>query len=145
MVAARVDLTRALGKDVSRWQWGRLHRLELRSPVLGGEGVPGPVRSLFNLGPYQVGGGSGAVDATAWNAGRGYEVTAGPSMRMVIDVGDFDRSTWVNLTGASGHPLDGHYDDQLGAWRDGRSFAWPFTEAATRRAADDEQRLVPPS
>jgi penicillin amidase len=145
MVAARIELTRALGKDVSRWQWGRLHRLDLRSPVLGGEGVPRPVRSLFNLGPYQLGGGSGAVDATAWNAGRGYEVTAGPSMRMVVDVGQFDRSTWVNVTGTSGHPVDSHYDDQVGAWREGRSFSWPFTDAATRAATDDEQQLVPRS
>ena len=145
MVAARIELTRALGKDVDRWQWGRLHRLELRSPVLGGDGVPAPVRSLFDLGPFQLGGGSGAVDATAWNAGRGYEVTAGPSMRMVVDVGQFDRSTWVNLTGVSGHPWDGHYDDQVGAWRKGTSFPWPFTDAATKEASDDEQQLVPRS
>jgi penicillin amidase len=145
MVAARIELTRALGKDVDRWQWGRLHRLELRSPVLGGDGVPAPVRSLFDLGPFHLGGGSGAVDATAWNAGRGYEVTAGPSMRMVVDVGQFDRSTWVNLTGVSGHPWDGHYDDQVGAWREGTSFPWPFTDAATKEAADDEQQLVPRS
>jgi len=145
MVAARIDLTRALGKDVSRWQWGRLHRLELRSPVLGGDEVPRPVRSLFDLGPYQVGGGSGAVNALTWNAGRDYDVTAGPSMRMVVDVGDFDRSTWVNLTGVSGHPYDSHYDDQVGAWRDGRGYPWPFSEAAAKGAADDEQRLVPRS
>ena len=143
MVAARIELTRALGKDVARWQWGRLHRLQLRSPVLGGDAVPNPVRSLFNLGPYEVGGGSGAVDALAWDAGLGYNVTAGPSIRMVVDVGDFDRSTWVNLTGASGHPYDSHYDDQLGAWKDGRSYPWPFTEGAVKQAADDEQRLVP--
>ena len=66
-------------------------------------------------------------------------------MRMVVDVGDFDRSTWVNLTGASGHPFDDHYDDQVGAWREGRAYRWPFTDAAMAKAAEDEQRLAPRS
>ncbi|GAB3693251.1 penicillin acylase family protein [Angustibacter aerolatus] len=143
LVAGRLELTRSLGKDPSKWQWGRLHRLELHHPVLGGSGVPAPVRSLVNLDGVAVGGGTGLVDATGWDAASGYQVVAGPSMRMVVDVGRFDDSTWVNLTGASGHPFDAHYDDQLGHWVAGRSYPWPFTEAAVRSATDDEQQLTP--
>ncbi|GMA86309.1 hypothetical protein GCM10025868_15590 [Angustibacter aerolatus] len=87
----------------------------LHHPVLGGSGVPAPVRSLVNLDGVAVGGGTGLVDATGWDAASGYQVVAGPSMRMVVDVGRFDDSTWVNLTGASGHPFDAHYDDQARA------------------------------
>ena len=36
-------------------------------------------------------------------------------MRQVIDVSDFDASTWVNLTGASGHAYNAHYADQVDA------------------------------
>jgi penicillin G amidase len=143
MVAARVDLTQSLGKDVDRWQWGRLHRLELTHGTLGGPGVPGPVRELFNRGPYQLGGGSGVVDATGWTAPQGYQVDRVPSMRMVVDLGDLDRSTWVNLTGASGHPYDDHYLDQVDHWATGRSYAWPFTQRAVQDASAQEQQLRP--
>jgi penicillin G amidase len=143
MVSARVDLTQSLGKDPARWQWGRLHRLELTHTPLGGAGVPGPVRSLVNRGPYELGGGSGSVDATAWAAPDGYQVSAVPSMRMVVDLGDLDRSTWVNLTGASGHPYDAHYLDQVDRWAAGRAFAWPFSPQAVKKAAGDVLELRP--
>jgi penicillin G amidase len=143
MVSARVELTRKLGKDVSRWQWGRLHRLELVHTPLGGASVPGPVRALVNRGPYELGGGTSIVDATGWTASAGYEVDWVPSMRMVVDLSDLDRSTWVNLTGASGHPYDAHYVDQAGHWADGRSYPWPFTRQAVDDAKADELTLSP--
>jgi penicillin amidase len=81
------------------------------------------------------------VDATAWDASTGsFAVTAGPSMRMVVDLGDLDSSTWVNLTGTSGHPASNHYADQLDAWATARTFPWPFTPAAT--SADAAERLT---
>jgi penicillin amidase len=145
MVAARLELTRQLGKDVSRWEWGRLHRLELEHTPLGGPSVPGPIRGMVNRGPYELGGGSSLVDATGWNAAEGYDVTAVPSMRMVVDLSDLDKSTWVNLTGASGHAYDAHYDDQVDHWATGRSYPWPFTQAAVKDATSDELTLKPAS
>ncbi len=140
---ARLDLTRELGKDPASWEWGKLHRVTLRHPVLGGDDVPGIVRSVFNRGPYEVPGGSAIVDATGWNASEGFEVNWGPSMRMVVDLSDLDASTWVNETGNSGHAYDAHYDDQVQAWAAGETFPWPFTEAAARKAAEDDLTLLP--
>ena len=51
LVEARLELTRELGKDPDKWQWGKLHRLTLEHRVLGGESVPAPVRWLVNEGP----------------------------------------------------------------------------------------------
>ncbi|MGN6303040.1 MAG: penicillin acylase family protein [Angustibacter sp.] len=143
MVAARVELTRKLGKDVSRWQWGRLHTLELVHTPLGGPSVPGPIRALVNRGPWQLAGGTSIVDATGWDASVGYQVDWVPSMRMVVDLADLDRSTWVNLTGASGHPYDAHYADQVDHWADGQSYAWPFSRAAVEDATSDTLTLNP--
>ena len=143
MVSARIELTTSLGKDPARWQWGRLHRLTLEHPVLGGQTVPAPVRALANRGPYDLGGGSATVDATGWTASQGYEVDRVPSMRMVVDLGDLDRSRWVNLTGASGHPGDAHYTDQTQAWARGRTYQWPFSAAAVKASTDDVLRLTP--
>jgi len=143
MVSARIELTTTLGKDPARWQWGRLHRLTLEHPVLGGQTVPAPVRALVNRGPYDLGGGSAIVDATGWTSSKGYAVDRVPSMRMVVDLADLDRSRWVNLTGASGHPGDAHYADQTQAWAQGRTYAWPFSAAAVSAATDDVLRLTP--
>jgi len=143
LVSARVDLTRSLGKDPSRWQWGRLHRLTLEHPLLGPDTVPAPVRALVNRGPWELGGGSAILDATGWTASEGFGVDKVPSMRMVVDLGDLDRSRWVNLTGASGHPAEGHYADQSDTWARGGSYSWPFTTAAVTAATPDVLRLEP--
>jgi penicillin amidase len=66
-------------------------------------------------------------------------------MRMVVDLGDLDSSTWVNLTGTSGHPASPHYADQFAAWASGETFAWPFTAAATTADAVDRLTLRPAS
>ncbi len=121
LVSARLDLTVEQSKQPSDWAWGKIHVLALEHPVLGGESIPGPVRDFVNPAPVGMPGGSSIVNATAWDAASGsFDVTAGPSMRMVVDLGDLDRSTWVTVTGTSGHPASKHYADQLdlGPWRD---------------------------
>jgi penicillin amidase len=143
LVEARLELTRELGKDPASWDWGKLHRLTLQHKVLGGEDVPEAVRWLFNEGPYDMPGGSAIVNANGWNAGEGYEVTAGPSMRMVVDLSDLDASTWINQTGVSGHPTDSHYSDQTDDWVAGVQRPWPFTEEAVRATDPDEMTLRP--
>jgi penicillin amidase len=140
LVQARLELTRELGKDPRGWDWGKLHRATLEHKVLGGEDVPAPVRWLFNEGPYDMPGGSAIVNANAWNASEGYEVTAAPSMRMVVDLSNLDHSTWINQTGVSGHAADDHYADQIQDWVDGTQRAWPFTRAAVE--ATDPQVLT---
>ncbi len=137
LVDARAELTKSLGKDPNKWQWGQLHQLTLKHPVLGGSGTPGIVRSVFNRGPWSLPGGSGLVDATGWTAYEGYSVDWVPSMRMVVDLGNLDQSTWVNLTGESGHAYSKHYVDQTDAWAHGRSYAWPFTSQAVAKSASD--------
>lgn len=144
MVDARRELTAALGREATDWRWGQLHPAAPEHPVLGGPSLPGMVRNLVNPDPVAVGGGSSIVDATAWNASSGsFAVTAAPSMRMVVDLGDLDASTWVTLTGTSGHPASVHYADQLGPWSRGETFPWPFTQAATEADARDRLTFTP--
>ena len=136
---ARDDLTRLSDRDPAAWRWGQLHRLELRSPSLGESGI-GVVERLVNRGGWQVGGGSSTVDATAWDAAEGFEVTAAPSMRMVVSLADLDESRWISLTGVSGHPASDHYTDQTDLWERGETIPWPFEQHAVEDAA--EHRLV---
>ena len=77
-----------------------------------------------------MGGGSSIVDATSWDAVEGFEVTAAPSMRMVVSLADWDDSRWINLTGVSGHPASSHYSDQTELFVDGETLPWAFTREA---------------
>lgn len=139
---ARWELTAKLGKDVSTWSWGRLHQLTLENQTLGTEG-PGIVRTLLNRGPWNLGGGEAAVNATGWNAAGGYGVMWVPSMRMVVNVGDWDKSRWINLTGASGHAYSANYTDQTDKWAKGELLDWSFSSRAVQESTGDTLTLAP--
>ena len=133
------------------WAWGDLHVLALEHPVLGGDSVPALVRRVFNPGAVEVGGGTSIVNATSFSTAAADElgrpdftVTAGPSMRMVVDLDDLDRSTWVTTTGTSGHPGSDHYTDQVQAWAAGETFPWPFGREAVEEAGAVTLTLRPP-
>lgn len=83
------------------------------------------------------------VNATAWNAAEGYEVTAVPSMRMLVDLGDLDASRWINLTGQSGHAFHRNYDDMVELWRTNRTVPMRSTADAVQAAAVDMLILEP--
>ncbi|MFI6766668.1 penicillin acylase family protein [Streptomyces sp. NPDC050355] len=142
MTDARYELTSKLGKNIDNWSWGRLHQLFLNNQTLGTDG-PGMLQGLFNRGPWNLGGGEAAVDATGWNAAGGYKVTWVPSMRMVVNLADLDKSRWINLTGASGHAYDTHYYDQTDKWAKGELLPWAFTEEAVKKAGKDTLTLSP--
>ncbi|WP_432156319.1 penicillin acylase family protein [Streptomyces sp. bgisy153] len=142
MIDARWELTAKLGKDIDTWSWGRLHRLFLKNQTLGTSG-PGFLQYILNRGPWKLSGGEAAVDATGWNAAGGYEVVWVPSMRMVINLDDFDKSKWINLTGASGHAFSAHYTDQTGKWAKGELLDWSFSRKAVDEDTGDKLVLKP--
>ncbi|MEU9377419.1 penicillin acylase family protein [Streptomyces sp. NPDC048255] len=142
MKDARWELTAKLGKDQSTWSWGRLHQLTLKNQTIGTEG-PGFMQWLLNRGPWNLGGGEATVNATGWNAASGYGVTWVPSMRMVVNLNDLDKSRWINLTGASGHAYNAHYTDQTTLWAKGELLEWPFGKEAVDKATVDTLTLKP--
>ncbi|MFD9717451.1 penicillin acylase family protein [Streptomyces sp. NPDC059076] len=142
MEDARWELTAELGKDISSWSWGRLHQLTLKNQTLGTDG-PGFLQYLLNRGPWNLGGGEATVNATGWNAAAGYEVVWVPSMRMVVNVGDWDKSRWINLSGASGHAYSAHYTDQTDKWANGELLDWSFSPKAVETNTVDTLTLTP--
>ena len=78
-----------------------------------------------------------------WDAAEGYEVTAVPSMRMVVDLRDLDRSRWIQLSGNSGHAFHEHYADQLPLWAAGRTLPWAFDDDAITKSTEDTLTLRP--
>lgn len=103
------------GENVSKWDYGSYNELLLKNPVLGD--VPF-VGRYFRIGPAPMSGASTTVKQTTRRLG--------PSMRMVLDAGDWDRSLMNVVTGQSGQPLSGHYRDQWESYYRGDSFPMRF-------------------
>ncbi|MER6129198.1 penicillin acylase family protein [Streptomyces sp. NPDC001795] len=142
MEDARWELTAKLGKDIDTWSWGRLHRLFLKNQTLGTDG-PGFLQYMLNRGPWKLDGGEATVNATGWNAAGGYGVVWVPSMRMVVNLDDLDKSKWINLSGASGHAYSAHYTDQTDKWANGELLSWSFSKSAVDKSTTDTLVLKP--
>ncbi|MGH3382182.1 MAG: penicillin acylase family protein [Actinoallomurus sp.] len=142
MKDADAELRHRLGDDPSKWKWGDLHKLELTNETFGDSGI-GPIEWLFNRGPLKLPGGDSLVDATGSDIQTGYGVDWVPSMRMIVDLADLDRSRWVNLTGASGHAFDAHYWDQAKLWARGDTTPMRATPGTIRREARRTLTLTP--
>ncbi|WP_347346343.1 penicillin acylase family protein, partial [Microbacterium sp.] len=139
---AYARLVELQGDRVENWNWGELHAITLTSETFGSSGIP-VIEWLFNRGPYPVGGGSSVVDATGWVLGDSFATVTVPSMRMTIDLADFDASRWNHLTGASGHAFHPNYTDQFETWQQNRQTAWAFSPDAVDAATVDTLTLVP--
>ncbi|WP_337000702.1 MULTISPECIES: penicillin acylase family protein [unclassified Microbacterium] len=136
------ELAGLQGTATARWNWGDLHAITLTSDTLGSSGIA-PVEALFNRGPFPVSGGASVVNATGWELGVSYATTTVPSMRMVVDLSDFDASTWIHLTGASGHAFHEHYTAQTADWAAGVQKPWAFSAKAVKAAVVDTLVLTP--
>ncbi len=116
LVAAYKDMTAKYGADYKVWQWGKLHTATFVSNPLGASGIS-VIEDFVNGGPVAVNGSSLSVNATSWSITNPFGVTSLPSMRMIVDFSDFNKSQWITTTGESGHPTSPHYRDMIDRWR----------------------------
>jgi penicillin amidase len=137
LAAAWEEVRRLLGDDPATWRWGRLHRAHLRHPL--SELLDEAGRAELDVGPAPRGGSGATVNSTGYTLGD-FVQRWGASFRMVLDVGDWDRSLAMNSPGQSGDPRSPHYRDLFQAWaRDG---AFPLLYGRERIEAAAERRLV---
>lgn len=134
-----VDAWRAgaekLGDDEEKWAWGRLHESRFEHPLA----TTSDRKGLFNLGPRPRGGDG----TTPFASGYGRWQTHGASFREVIDVGDWDRSTTINVPGESGQPGSPYYDNLYPLWAEGKYHPMLFSRQAIEKNAAHRLTLVP--
>lgn len=111
--AAWDHLARRFGADPTGWAWGRIRPLRLKHPF----GIKKPLDRLFDLGPYPMGGDATTIPQAAVDLADPTANPIGvPAFRMVIDVGDWDRSRFALLGGQSGNPFSLNAEDQVARW-----------------------------
>jgi penicillin amidase len=59
-----------------------------------------------------------------------FDVTNGPSMRALYDLGNLDTGRIITTTGQSGQPFSRHADDWVGLWLRNETVPLPFTDPA---------------
>jgi penicillin G amidase len=106
---------REQGRPVSRWRWGKMLRWKIEHPV--GRQLPF-VDRFFDIGPVEMSGSGTSVKQTT--------AVIGPSERMVVDLGDLDKSVQNLVAGESGFVASGHYKDEWSAYYAGKSFPMEF-------------------
>ncbi len=112
---------RIQGRDVKKWKFGRYHQLMIPHPVLSRLPLIG---QHFRIGPVPQSGSRATVKQTT--------PRMGPSMRMVADFSDWDKSFLNIVTGESGQPLSPHFTDQWESYYYGRSFPMQFQNVDAR-------------
>lgn len=128
------------GDGSGRWAWGHIRTLTLRHasgerPLLG---------RVFNRGPFPWG---GDVNTVSVSAPDPVDPIVNPlsiaSLRMVVDVGNWDEGRFSLPGGQSGNPLSPHYDDLLPLWRTGEGVPIAWSPEALRRTTRATLRLAP--
>lgn len=134
------EVSAKLGPDMRAWKWGALHYAQFEHPLAGV--VDATQKDMLNVGRWPIGG-SGATPMATTYRPSDFMLTAGASFRMVIDVGQWDRSRVVNTPGQSGNPERAHYRDLAPLWADGKYYPLLYTRKAVEAATEERITLQP--
>jgi penicillin G amidase len=131
---ACAELTEKLGADIQKWRWGKIHTLTLHHP-LDRSKLIGPI---FSIGPFPAAGDGATINMGHFRYSDPYSYVVGPSLRMIVPLGDWQQGLFVIPSGQSGHFISRHYSDQTELWRRGEYLrlyyreeemkAWPVLE-----------------
>lgn len=138
--AAWEEMEKLQGTDPAMWQWGKFHFNLNEHPLA--PAVEDVMRIRINVGPIPKGGSDYTLNQSMVRATDFRQMT-GPSVRLVVDVGNWDNSRAVNHPGQSGDPENPHYRDLAPLWRGGAYFPLAYTRKAVERVTERVIHLLP--
>jgi len=132
-------LEKNLGKDMSQWQWGKLHTIKWSHPL----GM-GPFKDL-SVGPYpHLGSESVVRNAPFTGSGKNpFKSRGGPVLRHIIDLSKPDQAQIVIDGSQSGNWLDPHYQDMHQLWLNSEYITATMNPAQVKKQAKSRLVLVP--
>lgn len=128
--AAR-EVARLLGPDRAAWRWGDLHHATFVHPLL--DRLDSPAHDRLAETRLRRGGSGDTVCDTTY--GPGYRQLAGSTFRIVMDVGHWDDSRFLNAPGQSARETSEHFDDLVQPWADDTMVPLHFTRTRVEQAA----------
>ncbi|NPD14897.1 penicillin acylase family protein [Xinfangfangia sp. D13-10-4-6] len=127
------DCTALMGPEPQAWRWGSLHRSRFANVTARVDGGP----DIAPIPEAEVPG-SDSTPMNALYSAADFTVTLGASVRLVLDVGAWDNSLFINAPGQSGSPDSPHYADLVGKWARGEYLPLLYSAAAV----DSQTRTV---
>jgi penicillin amidase len=119
-----------------RLDWGSRHAVVFAHPL----GITPLARERFSIGPIPA---PGYADTVLSISVESSDRSVGPSFRVIMDAGNWDRSVATNAPGQAGYAGSPHYSDLMKTWPAGDYFPLPFTAEAVQRSAVDTLMLIP--
>lgn len=127
-IDALLQLENNYGKDLSKWQWGKMHTVTFKHFFAGKNGL---VDKLINIGPYGIGGDGTTIFNTEYSLidyngkeksfkKKPFSNVLGPSMRFIYDFSNPDEFYLISTTGQSGNIFSEHFKDQTEMWISGK-------------------------
>lgn len=137
---ACADLEALLGPDLGDWGWGRMHTIHFRHPIASA--IPA-LDELLSAGPYEAPGGDDTVNRGGFAPGESYADGCIPSCRIIVDLGDFDRSLAILPPGQAGNPASPHHHDQAAMWLRGEYRPMLWSRGAVQKESEGRLVLAP--
>jgi penicillin amidase len=138
--SAYEEMEKLQGPDARQWKWGKLHYNLCEHPF--SRIVDEAVRAKINVGPIPKNGSAFVPSQSGYRASD-FRQTNGPSVRVVVDVGNWDNSRAINHPGQSGDPDSPHYRDLAQMWRNGQYFPLLYSREAVEKETEKTINLVP--
>ena len=138
--SAYEDVEKAQGLDTKQWRWAKVHYNLSEHPFAAI--VDEATRAKINVGPIPKNG-SEYVPNNSQYRPTDFRQIVGPSVRIVVDVGNWDNSRIINHPGQSGDPDSLHYRDLASMWRNGQYFPLLYTRTAVEQETEYAIELVP--
>ena len=134
------ELAQRLGADPMQWKWGRLHQAKWE-PAIADLADP-QLKAQMSIGPLQTPGSASTPRAQTYR-NSDFNVIAGASVRLVMDVGAWDNSKMMNTPGQSADPFSAHYRDLFPLWAEGSYVPLAFSREAVDRVSERVIHLTP--
>jgi penicillin amidase len=140
LTSAYAEMETLQGPDPKQWQWGKLHHNLNEHPLAGV--VDDATRAKLNVGPLPKRGGAYTPNQSTYRASD-FRQTNGASFRVVVDVGNWDKSKAINSPGQSGDPDSPHYRDLADKWLNGEYFPLLYSRSMVLKSTMQRIELLP--
>ena len=135
-------LSKELGDEPAKWEWGKLHSMTFVHQPLGQSGI-GIIEDIFNSKTIPARGDSLTVNAASYKSGDSFKMTHGVSQRMIVDMSDLENSRSIHTTGQSGQVFHRHREDFIDMWQNVEYHPMLFGRPAVEANAKSTLTLMP--
>jgi penicillin G amidase len=133
------DLTKKLGLDMNKWQYGQAayHHVLIKHPL--SNAVDDATRKKLEVG-IMPRGGNGSTPGMTTN---GDNQNAGATFRIVVDVADWDKAMFTNAPGQSGDVSSPFYKNLFERWATDKHFPVYYSREKIEKVARGKLILKP--